>query len=136
MILSIFSKKYDVLNSINSFDNIDTVKTKISKLNEKDKKYVYDEVFAKYQTLNFLSPLDLNYDKKLYYKEILLASSYDEKNTESLIKNSLYDINDMISSNNLDKLKESVNVLVNNKDKIKNLNIDFSKYINTNSIPE
>jgi ABC-type Fe3+ transport system substrate-binding protein len=27
-------------------------------------------------------------------------------------------------------------VLVNNKDKIKNLNIDFNKYIDTNSIPE
>ena len=136
IILWIFSKKYAVLNAINSFDNIDTIKTQISKLNEKDKKYVYDKVFAKYQTFNFLSPADLDYDKKLYYKEILLSASYDEKNTESLIKNSLYDINDMISTNNLDKLKESINVLVNNKDKIKNLNIDFNKYIDTNSIPE
>jgi hypothetical protein len=42
----------------------------------------------------------------------------------------------MISSNNLSALKDSVNVIVNNKDKIKNLNIDFSKYIDTNSIPE
>jgi uncharacterized protein YpuA (DUF1002 family) len=42
----------------------------------------------------------------------------------------------MISANNLDKLKESINVLVNNKEKIKNLNIDFNKYVDTNSIPE
>ncbi len=136
IILWIFSKKHAVLNAINSFDNIDKVKTKISKLNNTDKKYVYDKIFSKYQNLNFLSAENKDYDKKLYYKEILLASSYDEKNTESLIKNSLYDINDMVSSNNLSKLKESLELLVSNKEKIKNLNIDFNKYVDMTKVPD
>ncbi len=135
IILSIFSNKYDVLNSINSFDNIDKVKGKITKLNEKNKKYIYDKVFKRYQSFNFLTPEDTNYDKKLYYKEILFATSYDEKNTESLIKNSLYDINDIVSSNNLSKLKESLELLISNKEKIKNLNIDFNNYVDMTKIP-
>lgn len=135
MILWIFSKKYSTLNSINSFDEITKVKTQISKLNDMEKKFVYDKVFSKYQDINFISPEDKDYDKKLYYKEVLIESSYDENNTESLIKNSLYDINDMISSNNLSKLKESVDVLTNNKDKLKDINIDFNKYIDLSSVP-
>jgi hypothetical protein len=111
------------------------VKTKITKLNQKDKKYIYDKVFSRYQNINFLSSSDTEYDKKLYYKEILLQTYYDEKNNESLIKNSLYDINDMISSNDISKLKESVNVLVNNKDIVKSLNIDFNKYVDLSSSP-
>lgn len=135
MLLWIFSKKYSVLNDINSFENLDKVKTKITKLNQKDKKYIYDKVFSRYQNINFLSSSDTEYDKKLYYKEILLQTYYDEKNNESLIKNSLYDINDMISSNDISKLKESVNVLVNNKDIVKSLNIDFNKYVDLSSSP-
>ncbi len=133
MILWIFSKKYSVLNSINSLDNIDKVKTKISKLNDVEKKFIYDKVFSKYQNLNFLSSKDQDYDKKLYYKEVLIELSYDNKNTESLIKNSLYDINDMVSTNDISKLKDSVKVLVNNKDKVKELNIDFNKYVDLSS---
>jgi hypothetical protein len=102
-------------------------------LNQKDKKFIYDKVFSKYQNINFLSSNDDDYDKKLYYKEILLQTTYDEKNSESLIKSSLYDINDMISSNNISKLKESVSFLVNNKDIVQKLNIDFNKYVDLSS---
>lgn len=135
MILWIFSKKYSTLNSINSFDNLDKVKTKISKLNDAEKKFVYDKIFSKYQDINFLTPQDKDYDKKLYYKEVLIELSYDENNTESLIKNSLYDINDMVSSNDISKLKDSVKVLVNNKKKIKELNINFNDYVDLSSAP-
>lgn len=135
-ILSIFFQKYSVLYDINAFKDIENVKNKINKLNDSDKKYIYDKVFSRYQSINFLTPEDENYDKKLYYKEILLATSYDEKNTESLIKNSLYDINDIVSSNNLSKLKDSIDFLVNNKDQIDKLNIDFNKYVDTSKIPD
>lgn len=135
MVLWIFSKKYSVLSSINSFSKIDKVKTKISKLNDKDKTIVYNKVFSKYQSLNFLWANDKEYDKKLYYKEILIYISLDEKNTESLIKNSLYDINDMISSNNFSKLKDSISLLINNKDKVKKLNIDFNNYVDLSVVP-
>lgn len=135
-ILSIFFQKYSVLYDINGFKDIENVKNKINKLNDSEKKYIYDKVFSRYQSINFLTPEDENYDKKLYYKEILLATSYDEKNTESLIKNSLYDINDIVSSNNLSKLKDSIDFLVNNKDQIDKLNIDFNKYVDTSKIPD
>lgn len=131
----IFSKKQNIINKVNSWTDLDKVKKDIEKLNVEDKKVVYDKTFSKYQNLNFLSSNNDDYDKKLYYKEILLQTSYDEKNSESLIKNSLYDINDMISSNNISKLKESVNVLVNNKDTVKNLNIDFNSYVDLSSAP-
>lgn len=131
----IFSKKQKIINKVNSWTDLDKVKKDIEKLNVEDKKVIYDETFSKYQKLNFLSANNEEYDKKLYYKEILLQTSYDEKNSESLIKNSLYDINDMISSNNISKLKESVSVLVNNKDTVKNLNIDFNSYVDLSSAP-
>gem|GEM_PF-5588008 len=72
----------------------------------------------------------------MYYKEALLKTSYDDKNTEILLKNSLYDINDMVSSNNLKNLKDSVNLLLSNKDKLKELNINFNDYVDLSVVPD
>lgn len=135
-ILAIFSKKYSVLYYINNQKELKKVKQKITKLSLGEKQFVYDKVFYKYQKINFLSPTQKQYNKKLYYKQILLYITLNEKNTESLIKNSLYDINDIVSSNNLSNLKDTINILVENKDIIKNLNIDFNKYVDLTKIPD
>nr|MDD3720254.1 FecR domain-containing protein [Candidatus Gracilibacteria bacterium] len=135
-ILGLFSNKYDILNSINSGGDINTIKDKLSKLNETDKRKVFDNLYGIYQQINFLSPQDKDYNKKLYYKEILLQTSYDNKNTEGLVKNTLFDINDMISSNNLSNLNESIKVLIDNKNIVKNLNLDFNNYVNLSLVPD
>lgn len=135
-ILWLFSNKYDILNSINSWWDINTIKDKLSKLNETDKRKVFDNLYWIYQQINFLSPQDKDYNKKLYYKEILLQTSYDNKNTEGLVKNTLFDINDMISSNNLSNLNESIKVLIDNKNIVKNLNLDFNNYVNLSLVPD
>lgn len=135
-IIWLFSDRQSILNSIASVDNVDDVKQKISKLNESDKLKLFNDVFSRYQNLNFLSAKDENYDEKLYYKEVLLQTSTDDENSKSIVKNTLYDINDMIESNNLSKLWESVNVLVNNKEVVKNLWIDFNSYVNLSLVPD
>ncbi len=135
-IIGLFSDKQDILNSLKNWDNIDEIKLKISKLNESEKVKIFNEIFTKYQGLNFLSVNDENYDKKLYYKEALLQSSTNAENTSSLVKNTLYDINDIIESNNLMKLTDSVKVLANHKELVKELNIDFNKYVNLSLVPD
>jgi len=131
-----FSQKQSVINALNSWKDLSSVSKKIDKLSEKQKKEVYDKIFSIYQKYNFLPSSDENYEKKLYYKEALLKTSYDDKNTEILLKNSLYDINDMVSSNNLKNLKDSVNLLLSNKDKLKELNINFNDYVDLSVVPD
>lgn len=131
-----FSQKQSVINALNSWKDLSSVSKKIDKLSEEQKKEVYDKIFLIYQKYNFLPSSDENYEKKLYYKEALLKTSYDDKNTEILLKNSLYDINDMISSNNLKNLKDSVNLLLSNKDKLKELNINFNDYVDLSVVPD
>ncbi|MDD3302496.1 MAG: FecR domain-containing protein [Candidatus Gracilibacteria bacterium] len=136
VLVGFFSQKQSVINALNSGKDLSSVSKKIDKLSEEQKKEVYDKIFLIYQKYNFLPSSDENYEKKLYYKEALLKTSYDDKNTEILLKNSLYDINDMISSNNLKNLKDSVNLLLSNKDKLKELNINFNDYVDLSVVPD
>ncbi len=135
--LAIFSKKYDILNSIKSWDSLASIKEKLNSLDNEWKKIVYDKVFSEYQKINFLSPKDDKYNEKLKYKEVLINTSNDKDNTESLLKNTGYDINKIISSKDLTKLNDSIAIFSNNKDKLKENNIDIKQYFSLdNQIPK
>lgn len=132
----LFSNKQEIINSISDWEDLNLLKEKISKLSNNDKIELFNDLFSKYQTLNFLSPNDNEYSEKLYYKELLLQTSTDEENTKSLVKSTLYDINEMISSNSIWKLNDTINLLVANKSSIKNINLDFNSYVNLSSVPD
>jgi excinuclease UvrABC helicase subunit UvrB len=80
-----------------------------------DKKIaVYNDVFSLYQEMNFISPDDLEYERKMRYKKALVTLNVDELNSQRLVVTAGYDLQDMLESGNKQGIKDTVSFIQDN----------------------
>jgi len=105
----------------------------ITNLTEEKRKHAYDEVLKNYQKINFISSEDKEIFKiKNSYRSNLIDLSSTTNNKKSLVLNTLYDFKDSISNKNYSWLKENLKILWENKNLLKELDIDFNNYFDVN----
>ena len=134
-VLEIFFPKYKVLYELDNGKDFGKIEKLISWLSDENKGFLYEEVTAKYQKLNFVDYSDENlYKSKLFYKKVLLLLA-SPINKENLIKYSVFDFKDILKSWDTKNLQETISLLSENKDFLKNLDSDFLNTINLELIP-
>ena len=92
----------------------------------------YQELLSQYQKLNFIKADNSKlFEIKNKLKEALIQKA-PEKDKQTLVRYSIYDLKDALNSKNLDSIKSSFSIISENKDIVKNLWIDFNKDIFNN----
>jgi hypothetical protein len=118
----------DLVNKIGEISDINI--KNISKLTNEKKQEIYNKILSEYQKLNFIKTDDIeNYRKKLDVKKILIKLS-DDNNKENLLVTTLYDFKDLAKNKQFIELTEIIKILWENKQDLKNLDLDLSKYLN------
>lgn len=136
-VLRYFSPKYYVLYKLdNSWEYNEIYEIITTKLDDEDKSYLYEKILTYYQKLDFVTNDDVElFEKKILYKKILIVLA-DNNNKELLIKSTINDFNDIVSSDNYNFLEDIISILDNNKDILDYLKIDFSSMIDIDFMPE
>ena len=121
----------DLVSNVWNINKITALKIDdISKLTSEKKEEIYNKTLSEYQKLNFIKTDDIeNYRKKLEVKKILIELS-DDENKENLLITTLYDFKDLAKNKQFIELTEVVKILWENKQYLKNLDIDLSNYLN------
>lgn len=134
--LEIFSTKHKILKELEGGQNFEKIEKWSSKLSVDKKKSTYDEALSRYQSINFVDSSDTElYDKKTLYKRAMILLSEDTEEKEILLRSTLLDLEDMIKSKNLDNIWDTLSIITDNKDLLKN--IDIKNIISTEDlIPE
>ena len=134
--LEIFSAKHKILKELEMGQNFEKIESWSAKLSAKKKSETYDEVLSRYQSINFIDPSDADfYGKKTLYKKTMILLSEDTEEKEILLRSTLLDLEDMIKSKNLDNIGDTLSIITDNKDLLKN--IDIKSIISTEDlIPE
>lgn len=92
----------------------------------------YQELLSQYQKLNFIKADNSKlFEMKNKLKEALIQKA-PEKDKQTLVRYSIYDLKDALNSKNLDSIKSSFSIISENKDIVKKLWIDFNKDIFNN----
>lgn len=127
-LMRFFSTKYSILYNIYNLKSFDIISKQIESIDAKWKNYLYGKVLSKYQNVHFSRWNDKElFTKKLYYKKLLILLA-DKKNKTYLVKNSLFDIEDILNLKDKELLKDVLLIFQDNKEFIKEINLDFSWY--------
>lgn len=128
------------VEAIKWFENADlaSLQDSLSSLNEKTKTELYSNILEKYQWLNFVSINETwLYEEKLKLKKLLVALSWED-DQKSLIRTTLYDLKEINveSSESSESLKSTLNFLNDNKEILKQLDLNILDYLNFDFLPE
>ena len=134
--LEIFSKKYKILSELEKGWNYEKIESWASGLSAEKREDLYAEVLSKYQSINFVDTDDTElYDKKTLYKRTMLLLTQDTEEKEMLLRSTLLDLEEIIKSKNFDNMWDTLSIITENKDLLKN--IDIKSIISTQDlIPE
>lgn len=125
-IMEWFSPKYRILYELDTSDNYASIEELIMDISETKKEKVYTAVLSKYQSMNFIQATDyVFYKRKMFYKKALISLSDNTEVKEQLIRSTVYDLQDIIKSENLEWMKETLWVLLENKNIIDNIDVSF-----------
>ncbi len=109
--------------------DLESIEQKVSLLSADKKDEAYKKLLEQYQKLNFIKSDDNElFTQKNDLKKVLISLS-DWEDKKSLIKYSLYDLQDAITWENLEGVKESFWIIWENMDIVKSLNIDLGSDI-------
>jgi predicted RND superfamily exporter protein len=116
--------------SILKFKDLSSVD--IPSLTEEKKQELYDEVMARYQKLNFIDSQTKDlFDKKIEYKTFLINIATDIQK-DALIESTLTDLKETLESKDYSSLDGILNILNENVEKIKGL--DINSYFDKDTI--
>jgi hypothetical protein len=125
-VLDFISPKYRILHELNTAENYESIEVLLEKVTDSKKQNVYKAVLSKYQDINFVGAWDYEaYKQKLFYKKALITLSDNNSDTERLLQSSAYDLEDIITSKGLNGLSETISLLGENKDIVKNIDMSF-----------
>jgi len=106
-------------------DDLIALEKNLKKITWEEKEKIYNSLLKEYQKLNFVSPEDSElFESKNKIKKLLITTAWEE-DKENLVKYSFYDLKDALELKNLDWMKESFNILSENMDVVKDLDIDL-----------
>lgn len=129
-----FQKKHVILKKIKKWINIGSLKNIAKNLSEREREFLYEEILYLYQNIHFTwwENLEL-FKSKLYYKRVLFVLA-DNENKEHLLKSASLDLKDSLSIFefgwniiNKDIFKDSLRIFDENKELLKNINVDLWK---------
>ncbi|MDD4151390.1 MAG: hypothetical protein PHR68_02135, partial [Candidatus Gracilibacteria bacterium] len=112
----------DEINSENP--SLDKIKEMISSMTESDKNTLYYMLMFNYQKLNIVYSSSDLFTKKMLYRDVLMLVATDE-NKKNILKYTLYDLNDTLSSSGTN-LSNIVSFLNKNNNYINSLGVDKS----------
>lgn len=119
------NSKYKVIDEINSENpSLDKIKEMISSMTESDKNTLYYMLMFNYQKLNIVDSSSDLFTKKMLYRDVLMLVATDE-NKKNILKYTLYDLNDTLSSS-WTNLSNIVSFLNKNNNYINSLWVDKS----------
>lgn len=119
------NSKYKVIDEINSENpSLDKIKEMISSMTESDKNTLYYMLMFNYQKLNIIDSSSDLFNKKMLYRDVLMLVATDE-NKKNILKYTLYDLNDTLSSS-WTNLSNIVSFLNKNNNYIDSLWVDKS----------
>jgi hypothetical protein len=84
-LMGFISPKYAILYVLDTYENQNEVDSYISSMSDDKKIAVYNDVLSLYQEMNFISPDDLEYERKMRYKKALVTLNVDELNSQRLV---------------------------------------------------
>lgn len=126
-IMRFISQKYAILYVLDTYESTQDINRYIATMSESEKKKVYDTVLSVYQEMNFVSPSDDVYSRKMNYKRALIALDSEGKNSQRLINAAWYDLQDILESGNTQWLEDTIEFLQNNIQKLDEENIFLLK---------
>jgi hypothetical protein len=106
----------------------------ISELNIEEKSKLYNNLLEEYQSIHFANaetPELLT--KKIELKEVLILTASD-KNKKHLIQSTVYDIKEVFKTNNALQFKKILDIFIDNKDTLNNLNLDVKELLSFKNI--
>ncbi len=116
-LLEIFFPKYRVLAELHWNQDEKKLESLISQLTPSQKQDIYSQVYEEYQSINFATASDQElYRKKLLYKKVIFLLTDDLEVKQSLVKGSVYDFQDIISTKNTAWLQDTIQFLWAQKD--------------------
>ncbi len=121
------SPKHALFYILDTYEDQSKVDSYISWLSEDSKTDLYDYVLWKYQQMNFVSPSDSNYNKKMRYKSALVSLWVSTTDSQRLVASSWYDLQDIVESENAAWLEQTVRFLWNNIDKLSESDVSILK---------
>ena len=122
--LELFSKKYKILKELESGQDFKKIEKWVSGLSIIKKDELYQRVLSDYQSINFVKTVDADlYDRKTLYKRTLILLSNDTEEKEMLLRSTLLDFQDLIKTKNLDNIWETLSIITDNKDLLKNIDV-------------
>ena len=97
---------------------------KVQTFSAEKKADIYEEVLSDYQEINFIKTNDGDiYDKKTLYKRTMILLSNDTEEKEMLLRSALLDFEDLIKTKNLDNIWDTLSIITDNKELLKNIDI-------------
>lgn len=126
---SLLSEDSKILYMIKKWKNIEDINSEISKLSEDTQKQILNKIETFNQSLNFENWEDSAlYKIKLITRQLIIDNSEDTQTKETMIKYSLYDLEELIQSKiNKDLIQDSIEFIEENK---KHINFDNENFKN------
>ncbi len=109
---------------------------KITEMSEWEKNTLYDQLISDYQKVHSITSEQTDlFAQKMQIKEVLLQLAPQEEK-ESLVRSTLYDMDEVLKNKNFDDLQKIFPLLESQKDILTEMNVQLKDYINLDVIPE
>ncbi len=133
----IFSSKEKILSDIQSWKNYNDLKNVINKLSPKERKSLYNELYTKYQGLNFASYQESDvFAIKMNYRDTLISLADTQGQKELFMKYTFFDLRDIVNAGDTWMMDSTFTFLKEHKDILKGMNINLSDYIDIQNLPQ
>ena len=124
-VLPHISQKHKLLTVLKESTDYNEVSEVINTIPKSKYPSLYKSVLSEYQSLNFVSASSYDfYKRKLFYKNALITLS-SGKDTEALVQSSVYDVQDILQSGNVEALSDTLTFLSEYKNVIPEVDIWF-----------
>jgi hypothetical protein len=132
-----FSSKEKILSELQSWKNYNDLKNVINKLSPEEKKSLYNELYTKYQGVNFASYQETDvFAMKMNYRDTLISLADNQGQKELFMKYTFFDLKDIVNAWDTWMMDSTFTFLKEHKDILKGMNINLSDYIDIQNLPQ